>query len=60
MANEETPTPKIQGFGMTSAFVVIRDDNQAEVIALKPSEEQIVELTKHWQAEQQKQNQETE
>ena len=55
MANEETPTPKIQGFGMTTAFVVIREDNQAEVVALKPSEEEIVELTKHWHDEKQKQ-----
>jgi len=55
MANEDTPAPKIKGFGMTSAFVVIRDDDQAEIIALNPSDDQIVELTKHWQSEQQKQ-----
>lgn len=59
MANETTPenppAPKIKDFGITSAFVVIYDDETANVIALKPGEEQIVELTKHWQGEMQKQ-----
>ncbi len=47
--------PKIQGFGMTTAFVVIMDNGMADVKALKPSEEEIVELTKYWHDEQQKQ-----
>lgn len=55
MANEDTPAPKIKDFGITSAFVVIYDNDTADVIAIKPGEEQIVELAKHWQNEMQKQ-----
>ena len=56
MANEETITSKIKGFGMTTAFVVIMEDGSAEVKALKPTEDEIVELTKYWHDEQQKRN----
>ena len=55
MAENDTPAPKIQGFGMTTAFVVIMDDGTADVKALKPSEDEIVELTKYWHDEKQKQ-----
>lgn len=55
MANDETPAPKIKDFGITSAFVVIYENQTADVIALKPSEEEIVQLTKHWQGELKKQ-----
>lgn len=55
MANDETPAPKIKDFGITSAFVVIYENKTADVIALKPSEEEIVQLTKHWQDEVKKQ-----
>ena len=55
MANDEAPAPKIKDFGITSAFVVIYENDKADVVALKPSEEQIVELTKHWQNEMKKQ-----
>ena len=48
MAEKKSTTSKIVDFGMTPAFVVVRDDNQVEVVALKPSDEQIVELTKYW------------
>ena len=48
MAEKKSTAPKIVDFGMTPAFVVVRDDNQVEVVALKPSDEQIVELTKYW------------
>ena len=57
MADEKETTPKIKDFGMTTAFVVIMDDGTADVKALKPSEEEIVALTKHWHDEQQKQDQ---
>ena len=56
MANENTPTKKIKDFGITSAFVVIYDDDTADVIAIKPGEEQIVELAKKWQTKLQEQN----
>ena len=55
MANEDTPAPKIKDFGMTSAFVVIYDNDTVDVIAIKPSDDKIVELAKHWQNEVQKQ-----
>ena len=55
MAENDTPAPKIQGFGMTTAFVVIMEDGTADVKALKPSEDEIVELTKYWHDEKQKQ-----
>lgn len=58
MADKKDDEPKIKGFGMASAFVVLLDNGQAEVKALKPTEEEIVELTKFWHDEKQKQDQE--
>ena len=55
MAESDPPAQKIQGFGMTTAFVVIMEDGTADVKALKPSEDEIVELTKYWHDEKQKQ-----
>lgn len=58
MANkEEEPDRKIKDFGMTTAFVVLMDDGTADVKALKPSDDEIVALTKHWADEMRKQNQ---
>lgn len=57
MAEKDTPAPKIRDFGMTTAFVVVMEDGTADVKALKPSEDEIVELTKHWHDEKQKQDQ---
>ena len=56
--SEKTATPKIKDFGITSAFVVIYDNDTVDVIAIKPGEEQIVELAKQWQAKLQKQGEE--
>jgi hypothetical protein len=46
--NEQPSISEIDDFGMTTAFVVIRKDKNAEVVALNPSPEKIVELTKYW------------
>ena len=50
----EKAKSKIKEFGMTTAFVVILEDGTVEVKAFKPTEDQIVELTKHWFEQQQK------
>ena len=55
MSDKKKEPAKIEQFGMTTAFVVVMDDGTVDVKALKPSEEQIVELTQHWTEQKLKQ-----
>lgn len=48
MTDQPTQPAKVIDVQMAQAFIIVREDNQIEVIALNPSQDDIIKLTKHW------------
>lgn len=50
MAKTDTkPQPKLVDFQLVKAFVLIDDQGGAQMIAINPTDSQVIELCKHWQ-----------
>lgn len=45
------PKPKLIDFQLVKAFVLIDDQGGAQMIAINPTDSQVIELCKHWQKE---------
>lgn len=46
---EKTKTAKLVDFQLVKAFVLIDDQGGAQMIAINPTDSQVIDLCKHWQ-----------